>query len=110
MLQGWGVMPPSGDNQPRKDDASEASGANVAPERRVPKLHPGFLEEPETSVFRPRILGVRPPPDFRARRNLKILGIALLVILFLLIALKTRKPAQKTSGTTDASAGVIKAK
>jgi len=109
-MQGESVMPPPGDNEPRKDDSPEASGGNAAPEHRVPKLHPGFLEEPQTSVFRPRILGVRPPPDFRARRNLKILGIALLVILFLLIALKTRKPAQKTSGTTDASAGVIKAK
>lgn len=110
MVQGWGVMPPPGDNQPRKDDSSEASGGNVAPEHRVQKIHLGFLEEPETSVFRPRILGVKPPPDGRGRRNLKILGIVLLVILFLLIALKTRNPAQKISGTTEASADVIKAK
>ena len=109
-MQGEGVMPPPGDNESRKDDSPEASVANVPPDRRVPKLHPGFLEEPETSVFRPRILGVKPPPDFRGRRNLKILGIALLAILILLIALKTRNPAQKTSGATDASAGVIKAK
>lgn len=103
-------MPPPGDNQTRMDDSSQASGRKAAPDRGVPKIRPGFLEEPETSVFRPRILGVKSPPDFRGRRNLKILGIAILVILFLLVALKTRHPGQKIPVSTDASADVIRAR
>ena len=64
-------------------DGKNSSPKEGLPLRKVAMLQPGFREEMETSVLRPRILGIRPPSDSRDRRNLKFAGIALLVSLLM---------------------------
>lgn len=49
--------------------------------RKVPMIDPGFREELEPSVLRPRILGMKKPTDPSDRRNLKFLAVAFLVAL-----------------------------
>lgn len=49
--------------------------------RKAPMIDPGFREEVEVSVLRPRILGIKKPSNPKDRRNLKFLGLAALVAL-----------------------------
>lgn len=53
----------------------------VSSPKKVAMLSPGFREEVETSVLRPRILGVKVPSNPSDQRNLKFAGIAFLVSL-----------------------------
>lgn len=62
-------------------DDREAQSAAVSPAKKVAMLSPGFREEVEPSVLRPRILGVKVPANPSDQRNLKFAGIALLVSL-----------------------------
>jgi hypothetical protein len=55
------------------------SGENKPVMRKVAIVDSGFREFEETSVLRPRILGIKTPQDSRDRRNLKLLGLAILV-------------------------------
>ena len=45
--------------------------------RKVGMIDPGFREFEETSVIRPRILGIKTPQDRRDRRNCVLLGFAI---------------------------------
>lgn len=59
--------------------------------RKVGMIDPGFREFEETSVLRPRILGIKTPQDSRDRRNLKLLGAALLVAVVIFGVLEYRQ-------------------
>ena len=59
--------------------------------RKVGMIDPGFREFEETSVLRPRILGIKTPQDSRDRRNLKLLGAALLVSIVIFGILEYRQ-------------------
>jgi hypothetical protein len=58
-------------------------------------LDPGFREELEPSVLRPRILGMKPPAHPKDSRNLKFAGIALVVsgVLFGILEYKQLREA-----------------
>jgi hypothetical protein len=103
-------MPPPGDNDTRKDNSSEASVGNVPPESRGRKLHPGFLEEQETSVFRPRIVGVKPQPDFRGYRNRKVIALSVLLILLMILVWKAFRIARGVPETIASPAQSNRAK
>lgn len=59
-------------------DAEGSTGAGL-PVRKIAMIDPGFREEPETSVLRPRILGIKVPTNPSDRRNIKFAGIAVIV-------------------------------
>lgn len=59
--------------------------------RKVGMIDPGFREFEETSVLRPRILGIKTPHDSRDLRNLKLLGAALFVALVIFGLLEYRQ-------------------
>jgi beta-lactamase regulating signal transducer with metallopeptidase domain len=44
-------------------------------------IDPGFREFEETSVLRPRILGIKTPQDRQDRRNCVLLGFAIVVAI-----------------------------
>lgn len=54
-------------------------------------IDPGFREETEVSLLRPRILGVKIPSNPSDRRNLKFAGIALLVSLVIFGILESKQ-------------------
>ena len=65
--------------------------------RKAPMIDPGFREEVETSVLRPRILGIKKPSHPKDRRNLKFLGVAVLValVIFGILEYKDLKEAAR---------------
>ena len=65
------------------------------PLRKVVMLDPGFREELEPSVLRPRILGMKPPAHPKDCRNLKFATIALIVsgVLFGILEYKQLREA-----------------
>lgn len=64
---------------PSGDDSHIGSGEQDTVIRKVGMIDPGFREEQETSVLRPRILGIKPPVHPKDRRNMKFLLIAIAV-------------------------------
>jgi hypothetical protein len=73
-----------------KPQQSESGGGSSEPGetsspivRKVTIIDPGFREFEETSVLRPRILGIKTPQDSKDLRNLKLMGIAFLVALLI---------------------------
>ena len=74
----------TGDQQSSDGANSPENLGDVSPiVRKVSILDPGFREVQETSVFRPRILGLQKPKNSQDRRNLKFFGLALLVALLI---------------------------
>lgn len=58
-------------------------------------IDPGFREVQETSVLRPRILGINPPGHPKDRRNMKFLliAIAVAVLIFSILEYKQSRDA-----------------
>jgi hypothetical protein len=69
----------------------EASGEKSPLVRKVVMIDPGFRDPVDTSVLRPRILGIAKPQDPTDRRNLKFLGLAMLVAIVIFVALEYRQ-------------------
>lgn len=84
-------MPDSRDQIPENGASPDVSGENKPLMRKVGMIDPGFREFEETSVLRPRILGIKTPQDSRDRRNLKLLGAALLVSIVIFGILEYRQ-------------------
>jgi len=75
----------------------DLKGGEKAELRKVPMIDPGFREELEPSVLRPRILGMKKPSDPTDLRNLKFLGVALLVavVIFAILEYKQFREAAR---------------
>jgi hypothetical protein len=60
-------------------------------------IDPGFREELEPSVLRPRILGMKKPTNPSDQRNLKFLGVAILVavVIFSILEYKQFREAAR---------------
>lgn len=84
-------MPDSCDQIPDNGASPDVSGGNKPLMRKVGMIDPGFREFEETSVLRPRILGIKTPQDSRDRRNLKLLGAAILVAVVIFGILEYRQ-------------------
>jgi hypothetical protein len=69
----------------------EPSNPEVQKIRKVQMLNPGFREEVEVSVVRPRILGVKIPSNPHDRRNLKLSLFAFLVALVIFVILESKQ-------------------
>lgn len=54
-------------------------------------IDPGFREELGHSVLRPRILGIKKPSNPKDRRNLKFLGLAVLVAVMIFAILEFKQ-------------------
>jgi len=84
-----------------KKRSNESPGDAISPAekglplRKVVMLDPGFREELEPSVLRPRILGMKPPAHPKDCRNLKFATIALIVsgVLFGILEYKQLREA-----------------
>jgi len=76
-------------------DNAPPTSAGGQPLRKVVMLDPGFREELEPSVLRPRILGIKPPAHPKDLRNLKFAVIALIVsgVLFGILEYKQLREA-----------------
>jgi hypothetical protein len=80
------------------------------PLRKVAILDPGFREEGEVSVLRPRILGMKPPSHPKDRRNIKFVAIALVIAGILFGILQYRQLQEVESDVASPSTGFIKSK
>ena len=69
------------DQTPVGDNSPGNSGEEESVIRKVGMIDPGFRETQESSVLRPRILGIKPPVHPKDRRNMKFLMIAIAVAL-----------------------------
>lgn len=69
------------DQTPVGDNSPGSSGEQESVIRKVGMIDPGFRETQESSVLRPRILGIKPPVHPNDRRNMKFLLIAIAVAL-----------------------------
>jgi hypothetical protein len=83
------------DQIPSGDDSSGGSEEKDPVVRKVGMIDPGFREEPENSVLRPRILGIKPPAHPKDRRNMKflLLAIAVAVVIFAILQFKQFRDA-----------------
>lgn len=83
------------DQIPGGDDSPEGSGGQDPVIRKVGMIDPGFREELENSVLRPRILGIKPPVHPKDRRNMKFLliAIAVAVVIFGILEYKQLRDA-----------------
>jgi hypothetical protein len=88
-------MAQQSDQIPSGDDSSGGSEQKDTVIRKVGMIDPGFREEPETSVLRPRILGIKPPAHPKDRRNMKFLliAIAVAVVIFAILEYKQIRDA-----------------
>lgn len=68
--------------------------------RKVAMIDPGFREETESSVLRPRILGIKKPSHPHDRNNLKFLGVAcfVAVVIFAILEYKQYREAASEGG------------
>ena len=78
--------------------------------RKVVMLDPGFRDELEPSVLRPRILGMNPPSHPKDRRNIKFVAIALVVAVVLFGILEYRQLREVAHDTKSPSKGFIESK
>ena len=91
------------------DDALPPSAEGL-PLRKVVVLNPGFREESEPSVLRPRILGIKPPSHPRDRRNIKFVALALVVAGVLFGILEYRQLREVAHDTKSPAKGLIESK
>jgi hypothetical protein len=84
-------MSDSRDQIPDNGASPDVSEENKPLMRKVGMIDPGFRDFEETSVLRPRILGIKTPQDSRDRRNLKLLGAALIVAILIFGILEYRQ-------------------
>jgi hypothetical protein len=98
------------DQIPGGDDSPEASGEQESVIRKVGMIDPGFREELETSVLRPRILGIKPPAHPKDRRNMKFLliAIAVAVVIFGILEYKQIRDAANPDGNSTESSRLEK--
>ena len=80
-----------------EENPIDLSGEERSALRKVPMIDPGFREELEPSVLRPRILGIKKPTNPSDRRNLKFLGVALFVavVIFAILEYKQFREAAR---------------
>jgi hypothetical protein len=90
-------MPRPTDHIAGEENPSDLSGDERSALRKVPMIDPGFREELEPSVLRPRILGMKKPTNPSDLRNLKFLGLALLVavVIFAILEFKQFREAAR---------------
>ena len=98
--------------QPSDNSPSEATPHNQEglSSRKVTILDPGFREEAEVSVLRPRILGMKPPSHPKDRRNIKFMAIALVIAGILFGILQYRQLREVESDVASSPTGFIKSK
>ena len=73
------------------DGAERDSNTEPSAIRKVAMLDPGFRDSQETSVLRPRILGVKVPSNPSDWRNLKFVGVSLLVAVVIFGILESKQ-------------------
>lgn len=76
---------------PDQPPIGEEKPGNNLPVRKITMIDPGFREEQETSVLRPRILGLKVPSNPSDRRNLKFAGVAVLVAVVIFGILESKQ-------------------
>jgi len=59
--------------------------------RKIPRIDPGFREETDFSVLRPRILGIKQLANPRDRSNLKFLVVAVVVVVVIFVVLEYKQ-------------------
>lgn len=91
------------------DDALPPSGEEL-PLRKVVMLDPGFREELEASVLRPRILGMKTPSHPKDRRNIKFVAIALVGAALLFGVLECRQLREVEHDAKSPSHGAVQSK
>lgn len=98
------------DQIPGADDSPGVSGEKDPVIRKVGMIDPGFREELETSVLRPRILGLKPPVHPKDRRNMKFLLIAIVVavVIFGILEYKQFRDAANPDGNSQESSRLEK--
>ena len=79
------------DQSDGEENPTDSLGGNRPALRKVPMIDPGFREETESSVLRPRILGMKKPANPSDRRNLKFLGLAFLVAVVIFVVLEYKQ-------------------
>ena len=73
-------------------------------------IDPGFREETESSVLRPRILGIKKPTNPSDRRNLKFLGLAFLVAAVIFVILEFKQFREAAREAKHSAVDFIRAK
>ena len=76
--------------------------------RKVGMIDPGFREFEETSVLRPRILGIKTPQDPRDRLNLMLLGIAFGVAIVIFGLLEYKQLREMAHDAKQSAMGMFK--
>jgi hypothetical protein len=95
------------DHPAGEEKATESSAAGKPALRKVTMIDPGFRQEQESSVLRPRILGMNKPADPNDRRNLRLLGIALLVAVMIFAILEYRQFRETSREPNPSSMGFM---
>jgi hypothetical protein len=85
------TMPRPTDNFTGEENPGDSPPAGSSGLRKVPMIDPGFHEDLEPSVLRPRILGLKKPANPSDRRNLKFLAVAFLVALVIFSILEYKQ-------------------
>jgi len=80
------------------------------PLRKVAILDPGFREEGEVSLLRPRILGMKHLSHHKDRRNIKFVAVALFIACVLFGILEYRQHRGVASDVGNSATGTIKSK
>jgi len=75
--------------------------------RKVVMLDPGFREEAETSVLRPRILGIKPPSHPKDRRNVQFIALALIVSVLLFGILECKQLWESARDSKSPNKGLM---
>jgi hypothetical protein len=75
-------------------EANDSADPGKPSLRKVSMIDPGFREETESSVLRPRILGMKKPSDPHDLRNLKFLGLAFLVAVVIFGILQYKQSSE----------------
>ena len=74
--------------------------------RKVPMLDPGFREDLEVSVLRPRILGFQVPANREDRRNVKLAIIASIIAVIIFAVLEYKQLHEAAREAKHSAIGV----
>jgi len=101
-------MSDSPEQIPVEDASPKVSGEKEPIIRTVGMINPGFREFEETSVLRPRILGIKTPQNSQDRRNLMLLGLAIMVAVLIFGLLEYKQLHEMAHDAKQSAMGMFK--